>query len=97
MKPLCQPVDDPYPVVVTHALPSPLPVIPCSQEESNSLMALCTSTCIYTHYAVRYNLIRLGNVHTNSCYMNVMISLHPMTDEDRPSAQDHEEVTVSLH
>ena len=95
MKPVCQPVDDPYPGVVSYALPAPLPVISCSQE--NNDMALCTSTCIYTHYVVRYNLVRLGNVHTNSCYMNVMISLHPMTDEDRPTAQYHEEVTVGLH
>ena len=57
--------------------------------------ALCTSSSIHTHFITRYNFIRLGNNH--GYYMAVVISLHAIAEDERPSAQDHEEVTVSLH
>ena len=56
---------------------------------------LCTSSSIHTHFITRYNLIRLGNNH--GYYMAVVISLHAMIQEETTTAQDHEEITVSLH
>ena len=57
--------------------------------------ALCTSSSIHTHLVTRYNLIRLSN--NNGYYMAVMVSLHAMIQEETTTAQDHEEITVSLH